>query len=140
MGNKSRRKRTHNDIAKTQQQISATSTEYHFSGPIPDPHTLRTYDELVPGAADRILKMAENQSTHRRELEKIAVKSGARNSLFGIICAFIIAVVTVTAGAYVIVNGQQWGGTILGSAGLVGLVGVFVYGTNSSRKERERNK
>lgn len=31
---------------------------------------LKQYDEVLPGAAERILKMAEEQSTHRKQLER----------------------------------------------------------------------
>lgn len=39
-----------------------------FSGPIPPPAILHQYDAVIPGAAERILKMAEEQSKHRQEL------------------------------------------------------------------------
>lgn len=126
-------------IAESRRQV-AVSAQYHHSGPIPDPHTLRMYDELIPGAANRILVMAEEQAKHRKELERTVIRSGTRDSLLGIISGFLIAVVTILSGVYVIVQGYEWGGTILGSAGLGGLVGVFVYGTRSNRKERERKE
>ncbi len=48
------------------------------------------------------------------------------------------AVITssILASAYVIVHGYDVAGTILGGGTLVGLVGTFVYGTNSRRHER----
>jgi uncharacterized membrane protein len=95
------------------------------------------YDEILPGAANRILVMAEEQAAHRKEMERIVIKSRARDSLLGIISGFLIALTTIISGVYVIVHGYQWSGTILGSVGLVGLVSVFIYGTNSNRKERE---
>lgn len=115
----------------------AVSAEYHHSGPIPDPHTLRMYDEIMPGAANRIMVMAEEQAKHRKELERTVIRSRSRDSLLGIISGFLIALVTILSGVYVIVHGYEWSGTILGSAGLVGLVSVFIYGTSSNRKERE---
>ena len=36
-----------------------------FSGPIPPPDALAQYNNIVPGAAERILKMAENQAAAR---------------------------------------------------------------------------
>lgn len=44
------------------QNISYTEA---FSGPIPPPNLLERYEAITPGAADRILTMAENQSKHR---------------------------------------------------------------------------
>lgn len=128
------RRTAKNEVSANRQQVSVS--EYRHSGPIPDPMTLEGYNNIVPGAADRIIKMAEEQSSHRRALELVAIKSRSRDSLLGIIFGFLLALATIFAGTYVILEGFIWGGTILGSAGLVGLVSVFIYGTSSSRKER----
>ena len=115
-------------------------TEYRHFGPIPDPMTLKGYNDICPGAADRVIAMAENQSRHRREMEKIVIQSRSSDSKMGIICGFIIALVTIGSGTYVISNGYVWSGTFLGSAGLVGIVSAFIYGTRSNRKEREQKE
>jgi len=130
------KQQSRNDMVLSRRQM-AVSAEYHHSGPIPDPMTLERYDQILPGAAERIIKMAEDQSTHRREIEKIVIKSKSRDSLLGIIAGFFITIIVALIGAYVAVNGQELGGAILGGTGLVGLVSVFIYGTRSSRKERE---
>jgi uncharacterized membrane protein len=39
-------------------------------GPLPDPETLQRYEEILPGAAERIFKSFELESQHRRELDK----------------------------------------------------------------------
>ena len=44
-----------------------------YSGPIPPPEALARYEEIQPGAADRILKMAEKQQEHRMALETKAI-------------------------------------------------------------------
>lgn len=41
-----------------------------FSGPLPPPEILGEYNEMLKDGAERIMKMAENQSKHRIELEK----------------------------------------------------------------------
>ena len=41
-----------------------------FAGPIPPPSMMKQYEETLEGSADRILKMAENQSEHRQSMEK----------------------------------------------------------------------
>lgn len=37
-----------------------------FSGPLPPPEVLRGYNDVLPGAAERIFTMAEAQAEHRR--------------------------------------------------------------------------
>ena len=54
-------------------ELSRTSVEY-TTGPIPSPDAFQQYDEILPGAADRILEMAEKQSDHRMEWEQRALK------------------------------------------------------------------
>src|SRR3989338_3375865 len=51
-----------------------------FSGPLPPPEVLRQFDQVVPGAAERIIKMAEQQFAHRTELEKKVIDSDIRQS------------------------------------------------------------
>ncbi|HQH25465.1 MAG TPA: DUF2335 domain-containing protein [Bacteroidales bacterium] len=36
-----------------------------YSGPVPAPEALEKYNQVIPDGADRIMKMAENQSNHR---------------------------------------------------------------------------
>ena len=45
----------------------------HWSGPLPPPAALQRYDEVLPGAAERILAMAETEQQHRMEQEKAFV-------------------------------------------------------------------
>jgi uncharacterized membrane protein len=44
-----------------------------FSGPLPPSPMFREYEDALPGAADRILGMAERQAEHRQEWEKSAL-------------------------------------------------------------------
>jgi hypothetical protein len=39
----------------------------HWSGPLPPPAELEKIDQIIPGGADRILRMAEREQTHRIE-------------------------------------------------------------------------
>ena len=50
-----------------------TSEQAVFRGPVPPPEVLAGYEATLPGAADRILAMAERQSRHRQELETTVV-------------------------------------------------------------------
>lgn len=48
--------------------------QFH-QGPLPPPELLRQYDQLSPGAADRIIAMAEGEAAHRREMERQQLES-----------------------------------------------------------------
>jgi len=116
------------------------ATQEIFEGPLPKPEILQEFDNIVPGAAERIIVMAEEQAAHRQKLEYIVVKSGSRDSLLGLICGFIIGIVTIGCGTYCIQAGQPAAGTILGGTGLSSLVGVFIYGSRQRKAERESKR
>lgn len=52
-----------------QDRVTIAAGRY-FSGPVPDPDTLRAYSEIVPNGAERIFKNWEDQSEHRRSMER----------------------------------------------------------------------
>lgn len=119
------------------QKSSMTIQRSMHSGPLPSPDVLREYDDIYPGLANRIVCMAEEQSAHRREIEKIAVKSGSRDSLLGLIFGFLIGIATIFVGYLLGINGNVVSSSVIGTGGVAGLVAVFIYGTRSRRKERE---
>ncbi|ERO40943.1 DUF2335 domain-containing protein [Lactiplantibacillus plantarum] len=106
-----------------------------FSGPLPPPQQLKEYNDVLPGAADRILKMAERQSEHRQKMEGQVVESNTKNSRLGVIFAFLLGAMIIGGGIYLAAIGHPYG-TWFSLGGVVSLVGVFVYGTRSSQKER----
>jgi uncharacterized membrane protein len=122
-----------NSNAVVVQQTSVQS----FSGPLPPPEILRKFDEIIPGAAERILKMAEEQSAHRKELEKRVIESDISRSKWGQILGFAIAIVGLIVSALVAIYGNAIAGSIIGVGTLASLVGVFMYGSKTRSKERE---
>jgi uncharacterized membrane protein len=111
-----------------------------FSGPLPHPDLLLKFDEVVPGAAERILKLAETQSAHRIELERMVVSSDISRSKWGQILGFILAVIGLTASVVIGIFGSALGGGIMGATTVASLVGVFMYGSRARNKERRENK
>ncbi len=55
-----------------------------YAGPLPHPDTLSKFEQILPGAADRILKQAEAQTQHRIEIEKMVVSSDIKKSFWGL--------------------------------------------------------
>jgi uncharacterized membrane protein len=123
-----------NKIESKKQSFALLSRE--FQGPVPSPDMLERYDQVCPGSAREIIDRFHKQSDHRMELEKIAVKQGSRDSLCGIIAAFILAAISIAGGTYIAINGYPLSGTFLGGGSMVTLAGVFVYGTRQRSKER----
>lgn len=112
-----------------------TRVEASYTGPIPPPGMLVKYNEAFPGAAERILAMAERQSAHREEMETTVVTASVKSQTRGSWFAFIIAMTAIVGGIYLIKLGKDTEGlsAIIGS--LVALAGVFVYGKKKESKE-----
>ena len=107
-----------------------------FSGPLPPPNHLEHYEKVLPGAAERIFKMAENQSLHRRNLETKVVDSGISDSKKGLWFGLLIGLSGFLLVGYCAYLGFQLLAGIIGALDLGSLVGVFVYGSNQKKAER----
>ena len=51
-----------------------------YRGPLPDPGTLREYDEVVPGCAKQIIDEWQSQTRHRHEQEAGSTPTSAASS------------------------------------------------------------
>lgn len=122
---------------KEQRKISARATYEYHKGPLPPAETLAKYNDVIPGAAERIITMAEQQVIHRHILEKKVIDSDINNSRLGLHYGLIIGLVAILGGILCVVLGNEIGGGIIGGTGVTGLVSVFVYGSSQRRKERE---
>ncbi|SRR3989344_2600324 len=111
-----------------------------FSGPLPHPDILRKFEEVVPGSAERIIKMAEEQSAHRKDLEQKVISSDIARSKWGQILGFVIAISGLVVSTLVSIYGNAIAGGIIGVGTLASLVGVFMYGSTTRSKEREIKK
>ena len=128
---------------KTPQALATTTTTTQTTfaqhiGPIPSPENLAKYNEIVPDAANRILKMAESQASHRQNLESYVVKTNAQRAYLGVACAFIICMTTTLCGFYLVLKGFSIAGTVFTGLGLSGLAATFIHGTQSQKEERQR--
>ena len=89
-------------------KITNIELEQHFSGPLPPPFFLEKYELILPGAAERFFKMAEENSEHlmRCDIEKINLaKEQARNyykahtlgQVLGFICFLSVVILCAYA-------------------------------------------
>lgn len=110
-----------------------------FAGPLPPPELLLRYNLAVPDAADRILRMAEEQAHHRQKLETMDLMSGARRANWGLAAGLIVALAFLVGSVILGLNGHDALAGGLGGATLVGLVTAFVTGTVSRQRERRQS-
>jgi uncharacterized membrane protein len=122
------------DPQRRQQVIQQSQ---YYSGPIPPPAVLKELEQITPGAAERIIKMAEKQQEHRHKIEEVAVRSGSRDSISGIVAAAVMSLGFLALAGYAISLGHTLAGVAIGTIDIAALASVFIYGTRSRRQERE---
>lgn len=107
-------------------QLAVTTQQY--SGPIPPPNILEGFERIVPGSAERILRMAEQNSEHQQAIEKLALtsrfKEVRRGQIFGLV-AVICALATCLLSLYL---GSEKAAMIIGGTTIVGLAAAFIVG------------
>ncbi|MDE7168706.1 MAG: DUF2335 domain-containing protein [Mucispirillum sp.] len=107
-------------ITKIEQRISA--------GPLPQPCDLEYYEHIVNGAAERIIKMAENQQEHRIRMETSVIRTSNNARLLGIIFAFILGFSCLTLSAYAIYMDKMGYAFTVTIGSMVSLAIAFVKG------------
>lgn len=121
---------------KKSKPVRVTRAEY-YKGPLPHPSIVQKYEEILPGAADRIIKMAEEQAGHRQKLEKEITKSTIATEKRGMIFSFTITLLLMATGAILISENHEVAGFISLFAPSIFHAANFVYSKIEERKDPE---
>jgi uncharacterized membrane protein len=105
-------------VGHTLQTVALTT------GPIPPPEQLAAYDQIVPGAANRMLTMAETEQRNRTAIVSAQIRQSDRAQWL----AFALALCFLGACVCVTLAGWPWVGGILGGSTVVGVVTIFITG------------
>lgn len=119
---------------KPQKQIAQLTAIKQYSGPLPPPEQLQIYEQVLPGAADRILAMAENENKHRHNKENRALNGTILNERLGMAFALLICLSAIAGGVYCIFKGQAIAGSFISAVPLTGIVIAFIRGRNHNIK------
>jgi uncharacterized membrane protein len=91
------RRANHEQPGQPEKQPSVVLEKKEFKGILPPPEYLEYYDRILPGAAERIIAMAEKQAEHRQFLEKedyrigeFAIRKEFQQRKWGQIFAFLL--------------------------------------------------
>jgi uncharacterized membrane protein len=114
-----------NNRNSNQQIFAAQQTVTHYQGAVPHPDILRGMDDLVPGTAARLIKLAEEESAHRRKLELMALdaniatqqkqlelgsqqnKSVFRSDFIGQLFGLVVCLFAIAAAAFLGLEGHD---------------------------------
>lgn len=120
-----------------QQPQNVTIQERQYSGPIPPPEILSGFEQIVPGAAERILAMAEENGKHQRDMEQKALAVAFRTVLIGQIFGLVIGILAFITCIIALYLGSEKTAMTIGGVTITGLVAAFV--TGRFRKTRNSN-
>lgn len=128
---------------KEVERAVARVIQSEFSGPIPPPSIIEGYENVLPGAADRLITMAERQSEHRQDMEKIMVTSESRDGLLGILFAFILGIGCIIAAIIIVVrvpqNAGAISGALIGVTGIGSIIATFIKSTRQNTSKKTEN-
>ncbi len=102
------------------------------SGPLPDPKILKAYDDILPGAANRIVAMAEAEQKHQHGLQDAIVGSHFVATRLGQIFAFVIGLTGMVIGGILIYADKPITGLASFFVPLAALAGIYL---NESRQK-----
>ncbi len=123
-------------VRRTTSELAVSTFE--FSGPLPPPQLLKSYNDAFAGCAERVVAMAERQSEHRQKLETMVIESNCNAQSRGQWFAFVLALVVICGGVYLLAQGKSVQGFSAIIIAVASLIGALVYSHTEQKKERER--
>ena len=125
-------------LAGRQTTVVAETWSYR-SGPLPEAAELARYDAVVPGAADRLLSMAEREQAHRHGVQITVVSGEQKRQARGQFYALIIALALCAAGITAIcLHEEKIGAAAFGAMAVS--IGAFLYERSAERKAEQQER
>jgi uncharacterized membrane protein len=101
-----------------------------YEGPLPTSNEFAGYERVLPGAAERILSMAEKEAEHRRENDNTLISASVRLSGRGQLIAFGISCLALAGVCLSIFFGKPVASIAPAIIAITGLASLFI---NKSR-------
>lgn len=117
------------DGSETKTEIITEQTvSKRYSGPVPDPESMAEYKKIDPEFPNRLLSMAEKQSTHRQGMETDIVIRDYKLKRRGQDYALGSLIILGGLAGYLIYSGATNEAAWVATAAIVSIVGIFVTG------------
>lgn len=123
-------------ITKGQQAVKLEQLEIQM-GPLPPASQFAEYERILPGSAERILKMAENQASHRQEMERKVIEANIRSEKRGQWFGLIATIFVLGAVCFSIYYKQPIATAILGFGGISGLISAFITAHKKAKEDTQ---
>lgn len=132
-------------MAKPPNRVAAASAVriQHHEGPLPPPEDLQRYEALTSGAAERIIRLAEDEAAHRRRLEDRASAANVsaqaeqvstvgyqaravfRSDAIGQVAGLAVSLACVAGAVYLALNGREWVAGLLAAIPTAAVIQAF---------------
>ena len=106
--------------------VQTFSQSLTIKGPLPSATEFSGYEKVLPGAAERILGMAEKEAANRQEMEKEIVGKTFRLNCRGQIFGFILGLLSLGAVYLSIILKQPAGAIVPAIISVTSLAAVFI--------------
>ena len=113
---------------------------------------------MLPGASERIMAMCKQEAKHRHSMDKEQITIQNRKMddaqkhtdiekkyadsetnivMFGVIFAFVISLIIIAGGMYMIIDTDHFiVGTLFSGVGIAPLIGSFIQGTRTNHNNK----
>ena len=130
----------HQTTPQNGQVIQVQQVSQSFQGPMPPPALLEHYERIVPGAAERILQIAESEVHHRHAQENAATDANIEaqrkqldiakqqtsssyvSDLMGQIFGMLVSATCIGGAVYLAIHDQPWVAATLAGLPLAGII------------------
>ena len=102
-----------------------------YQGDLPHPSILEGYNALYPEAVKKIIDNGIAETEYRREQERKFLSAQIAERKRGQYLGFVLALLMILCGSYMILNGHTVAGSVLSGITAVGIIGLF---TRNSKK------
>ncbi|GGB37994.1 hypothetical protein GCM10011505_19410 [Tistrella bauzanensis] len=99
-----------------------------ISGPLPPPDILAQYEDIVPGAAARIVSWAEKEQAHRHAIDSDGLRADIIYARAGLYGGIALSVFFVIAALFAADAGHTTLATILAGATIASVIPAVVHG------------
>lgn len=125
-------------------QHQVQQVEHHYAGPIPPPASMEHYERILPGLADRIVKMAEQAQAASLQMEKTQIDAVAHVTRLapyvkfsGLLFAFLLCILLFVGTYMLLMAGKTVEGALTGLGAVVYSIALFLSQKKKPGKEKQ---
>jgi uncharacterized membrane protein len=128
------------NVINTVTQVVVRESIESFSGQLPHPSHFEQYENILPGSADRILKLNEQRQEHQMDWESYALRSENRYRLLGLASGLCVSLALIISAVVCALNDQEVVGGALVAAAATGMVWNLIQGRKLWTPEGDKSQ